>query len=134
MMNHSLKRINISQNYIGDNGITVFSGAINSSSQISSLDISECGIHLIGARAIARLITRLLANGSLEFLDLSGNHFTGEGMSIILQSALDSGFCCHELFCAENPWQARWCIHMVYGNENHQSNDVQELSILFYKR
>ena len=133
-MNHSLKHINISQNHIGDDGITAFSGAINSSSQISSLDISECGIHLIGARAIARLITRLLANGSLEFLDLSGNHFTGEGMCIILQLVLDSEFCFHEAFCVRCPWQTLWYIHMVCGNENHQSNDVQELNILFYKR
>ena len=129
MTNHSLKHINISQNNIGDDGITAFAGAINSSSQISFLDISECGIHLIGARAIARLMTRLLTNGSLEFLDLSGNHFTGEGMSIILQLVSDSGFYRHNLSCVKYSWGKWWYMHMV--NVNHESNDVK---ILFCKR
>jgi len=85
----SLQVLNMSQNNIGDDGITAIVGTL-SNSQISELDVSDCGITLTGARSLAE---GLLVNNSVRILNVSGNDLTVEGARLILQSAVDNGVC-----------------------------------------
>ena len=52
MGNHSLQELDISENYIGDDGISAIAGALGNC-KISKLDVEECGITLTGARSLA---------------------------------------------------------------------------------
>jgi len=54
------------------------------------LNISYCGITVIGARSLA---AGLLVNNSVRILDVSCNPITVEGARLILQSAVDNGVC-----------------------------------------
>ena len=79
----------MSNNTIGDDGITVIATALTNS-RISQLWVDGCGITLTGARSIATL---LLANHSIRELVLSDNPITTEGAHLILQSAVNNKAC-----------------------------------------
>ncbi|XP_065900737.1 NACHT, LRR and PYD domains-containing protein 3-like isoform X3 [Dysidea avara] len=85
----SLQVLDISENEIGDGGITAIAGTL-SNSQISELYVWSCGIALTGARSLA---VGLLVNNSVRILDVSYNPITVEGARLILQSAVDNGVC-----------------------------------------
>jgi len=76
-------------NNIGDDGITAIAGALNNSS-IDSLDISECGIGVVGAKALAK---SLLTNENITHLRMQGNPITAEGALSMLRSAVGNGVC-----------------------------------------
>ena len=65
----------------GDNGITAIAGALHKSG-ISKLDISECGITVTGAKALAE---SMLINNSITCLNVQDNLMTVEGIRMILQ-------------------------------------------------
>ena len=85
----SLQVLDISENEIGDGGITAIAGTL-SNSQISELNVRLCDITLTGARSLA---AGLLVNNSVRILDVSDNPITVEGARLILQSAVDNGVC-----------------------------------------
>ena len=79
----------MSDNTIGDDGITAIATALTNS-RISQLWVNGCGITLTGARSIATL---LLANHSISKLKLYNNPITTEGAHLILQSAVKNKAC-----------------------------------------
>ena len=79
----------MSDNTIGDDGITAIATALTNS-RISQLWVNGCGITLTGARSIATL---LLANHSISELVLYDNPITTEGAHLILQSAVNNKAC-----------------------------------------
>jgi len=83
----SLQVLDMSCNNIGDDGITTIAGTL-SNSQISKLDVSDCGITLTVARSLA---AGLLVNSSVRIINVSGNPITVEGARLILQSTMDNG-------------------------------------------
>ena len=85
----SLQVLDMSENIIGDDGITAIAGTLNNS-QICELNINWCGITLSGARSLA---AGLLVNSSVRKLDMLGNPITVEGAHLILQSAVVNGVC-----------------------------------------
>ena len=110
----SLQVLDMSHNNIGDDGITAIAGTL-SNSQISELDVSDCGITLTGARSLAE---GLLVNNSVRILNVSGNPITVEGARLILQSAVDNGVC-----------------KEVYIDKDCQHDDeVKKMMIILYQR
>jgi len=89
MGKYSLQILHMSDNNIGDDGITAIAGTL-SNSQISELFVNYCGITLTGARSLA---AGLLVNNSVRILFMYGNPITVEGSHLILQSAVDNGMC-----------------------------------------
>ena len=89
MRKSSLQVLCMSNNNIGDDGITAIAGAL-SNSQISELYVGKCGITLTGARSLA---AGLLVNNSVTILRVYNNHITVEGACVILQSAVENRVC-----------------------------------------
>ena len=92
MGNCTLQVLNVSDNTIGDDGISVIVEQLKkvTNSRISQLCIEECGITLTGARSIASLLS---VNQSIRGLVLTGNVITTEGAQLILQSAVNNKAC-----------------------------------------
>ena len=84
--NHVIQELLMSENNIGDDGITVITTALTNS-RISILWVNHCGITLTGARSIATLLS---VNHSIRELWLYKNPLTTEGSHVILQSAVNN--------------------------------------------
>ena len=89
MVNHSLQELYISDNYIGDDGISAIAGALGNC-KISELDVRGCGITLTGARSLA---TALYSSNTIRELGLSSNPITVEGALLIVSSAVHNTVC-----------------------------------------
>ena len=89
MDNCTIQELWMSDNPIGDDGITAIATALTNS-RISQLWVDGCGITLTGARPIA---TFLSANHSIRELVLRDNPITTEGAHLILQSAVNNKAC-----------------------------------------
>ena len=88
-MNRTLKEVNLCGNKIGDNGITAIARALENSN-ISQLNVRECGITYVGAKALSEA---LLINHSIRELWVMGNPITVEGARCIVQSAVQNTAC-----------------------------------------
>ena len=82
----SLQVLEMLNSNIGDDGITAIAGTL-SNSQISELDVSNCGITLIGARSLA---AGLLVNNSVRILDVSNNNIGDDGITAIAETLSNS--------------------------------------------
>ena len=89
MVNHSLQKLYISDNNIGDDGISVIAGALGNC-KINILDVEECGITLTGARSVAAALS---SNHTIRELLLEDNPITVEGALLIVKSAVDNTVC-----------------------------------------
>ena len=89
LVNYSVRRLDVSENNISDDGITAIAGTL-SNSQISELNISRCGITLTGARLLAAVLP---INNSIKRLDVSGNAITVKGARLILKSSVNIESC-----------------------------------------
>ena len=87
--NSMIQELWMSDNNIGDDGITAIAKALTNS-RISQLWIDGCGISLTGARSIASLLS---LNQSIRELVLTSNAITTEGARLILQSAVNNKAC-----------------------------------------
>ena len=81
-----IQELNMSRNYIGDEGITAITTALTNS-RIRVLGVAECGITLTGATSIA---TFLSVNNSIRMLGALCNHISKDGVHLILQSAMSN--------------------------------------------
>jgi len=86
MNNSMIQELWMSDNNIGDDGITAIATALTNS-RISLLWIHNCGITLTGARSIASLLS---LNQSIRKLVLRVNVITTEGAQLILLSAVNN--------------------------------------------
>ena len=84
-----LKMLLMSNNDIGDDGITAITTALTNS-RIKMLMVCKCGITLTGARHIATLLS---VSNSIEELWLIDNPITEDGAHLILQSAVNNKAC-----------------------------------------
>ena len=91
MVNHSLQELYMSDNNIGDDGISSIAGALGNC-KINILDVRECGITLTGARSIAAALS---FNHTIRELLLWNNSITVEGALLIVKSAVDNTMCQH---------------------------------------
>ena len=84
--NRVIQELHMSDNDIGDDGITAIATALTNST-IRELWVYNCGITLTGARSIATLLS---VNHSIRQLWLQNNPITTEGVHVILQSAVSN--------------------------------------------
>ena len=84
--NHVIQELDMSDNNIGDDGITAITTALTNST-IRELWVVNCGITLTGARSIATLLS---VNYSIRTLLLLYNPITTEEAHVILQSAVNN--------------------------------------------
>ena len=78
-------------NAIGDEGIATIAGSLRSStSGITELGVSSCGIGIVGVTSLAE---SLLTNQNIKKLWLYGNPITFDGARLIMKSAVDNGVC-----------------------------------------
>ena len=89
MNNCVIQVLYMSNNYIGDDGITAIATALTNS-RISELWVIGCDIALTGARSLATLLS---VNQSIRELWLTRNPITAEGARVILQSAVNNEAC-----------------------------------------
>ena len=89
MVNHSLQLLNMRNNAIGDDGISVIAGALDGC-RINELFVSRCGITLTGAKSLA---TTLSSNHTIKKLWLRHNPITVEGALLIMKSAVHNKVC-----------------------------------------
>ena len=89
MVNHSLQRLDMDNNKIGDDGISAIAGVLGNC-KINKLDVSGCGITLTGARSLA---ATLLSNHTIRELGLMNNPITIEGALLIMKSAVHNKVC-----------------------------------------
>ena len=85
----TLKYLSLSNNYIGDDGISATARALGKIG-INKLEVDGCGIALKGARALAELLS---LNKNVTLLNLWRNPITTEGARLIFQSAVGNGVC-----------------------------------------
>jgi len=116
----SLEVLDISDNIIGDDGITAIAETLGNS-EIIVLVVKECSFTIAGSRSLA---AGLLVNNSVKILDVQDNPINVDGAQLILQAAVDNGVCQEvvvydEWFGVENYW----------GN-----NEMTKLMILLKKR
>ena len=89
MVNHSLQELDITENNIGDDGISAIAGALGNC-KISKLDVGWCGITLTGAISLA---TALYSSNTIRELRLMDNPITVDGALLILNSAVQNTMC-----------------------------------------
>ena len=89
MVNHSLQRLYISKNNIGNDGVSAIAGALGSC-KISKLDVSECSIAFTGATSLAVAIS---SQRTIRELVLEDNPVTVEGALLIVNSAVHNIVC-----------------------------------------
>ena len=93
MVNQTLLELDMGDNQIGDDGIIAIAGSLNSSS-ITELDVTECGISVVGVRSLAEAIS---SNQNIRALWLSDNPITVDGARLIMKAAAGNAVC-------ENVW------------------------------
>ena len=91
MVNHSLQKLHIFNNNIGDDGISAIAGALGNC-KINVLDVQQCGITLTGAKSLAEVLS---SNHTIRELVLWDNPITVEGALLIVKSAVDNTACQH---------------------------------------
>ena len=91
MENHSLEELNIEQNNIGNDGISTIAEAL-SMCKISHLNVSGCGITLIGAKSLAAAIS---SSYTIRELKLYNNPITVEAALLLVISAVHNTVCQH---------------------------------------
>jgi len=89
MVNHSLQELHMSNNKIGDDGISAIAGALGNC-KINILDVEKCGITLTGARSLAAALS---SNHTIRVLWLMFNPITVEGALLIVKSAVHNTVC-----------------------------------------
>ena len=89
MNNCVIQVLYMSNNYIGDDGITAIATALTNS-RIRELWVIGCDIALTGARSLATLLS---VNQSIRELWLTRNPIIAEGARVILQSAVNNEAC-----------------------------------------
>ena len=84
MVNHSLQKIDISGNSIGNDGISAIASGLGNC-KINELYVYRCGITVTGVRPLA---TALSSHPTIRVLSLENNHISVEGAQQILEAAL----------------------------------------------
>ena len=88
-VNHALKEVILWDNKFGNDGITAIASALKNSN-ISLLNVRECGITYVGAKSLSEALS---INRSIRELWVMGNPITVEGARCIVQSAVQSTAC-----------------------------------------
>ena len=89
MVNQNLLELYMRDNEIGDDGITGIAGSLNNSN-ITLLDITNCGIGLVGVTSLAAALT---SNQNIRGLDLEDNEINVDGSRLIMKSVVENGVC-----------------------------------------
>ena len=89
MVNQSLQQLYISDNIIGDDGISTIAGALGDC-KISRLSVNNCGITLTGTRSLATVIS---SHHTIRKLWLLDNPIAVEGALLIVNSAVYNTVC-----------------------------------------
>ena len=79
-INETLKHLEISDNSIGDDGISAISDNLHINTTLIQLVARNCKFHSKGAKAVA---TMLQANKTLKYLDISNNHIGDDGITAV---------------------------------------------------
>ena len=86
MVNHSLQELNVSENDIGNDGISAIARGLGNC-KINKLYVTQCGITVTGARILA---ASLSSHPTIKNLALRRNHITEEGAQQILEAAVNN--------------------------------------------
>ena len=89
MVNHSLQKLIMDDNNIGDSGISAIAEALGNC-KIDLLKVGRCNITLHGATMLAAALS---SNHTIRGLLLSGNPITVKGALLIVKSAVDNTVC-----------------------------------------
>lgn len=88
-INHTLQVINISENKIGDIGITAIAGTLDNAT-ISELNVSKCNITVTGVKSLA---AGLIINHAIKSLNVESNDITVDGSAALLEAAVTNRTC-----------------------------------------
>ena len=91
MVNQTLLELYMGYNQIGDDGIISIASSLSNSS-ITLLDVSGCGISVVGVRSLAEAIS---SNQNIRILRFSNNPITVDGARLIMKAAVNNAVCEH---------------------------------------
>ena len=86
-INESLKCLDISNNPIGDDGISALSDGLHVNTTLIQLVVHKCEVHSEGAKTIAKM---LQANKTLKYLNISNNCIGDDGTTTIVHGIQDN--------------------------------------------
>ena len=89
MVNQTLLELHMWDNQIGDDGIIAIGSSLSNSS-ITVLDVSRCGISVVGVRSLA---VAMSSNQNIRTLWLLDNPITVHGARLIMKAAVDNAVC-----------------------------------------
>ena len=116
MVKHSLQKLLVGFNNIGDDGISAIAGALGNC-QITELNAIECSIALPGTRSLA---SALSSNHTIKALWLQDNPITVEGTQLIYD-ALSNTTCCYIGINSEYKRKDNVIVKASVGNKAEQS-------------
>ena len=100
-INHTLQFLDISRNYIGNEGIRAIAKTLDNA-RISEFHVWGCNITVTGAKSLA---AGLINNRTIKRLKMYtpyvGNDVTVDGAIAILKAAVDNGVCQEVIFESE---------------------------------
>ena len=79
-INKILKYLDISDNAVGDDGISAISDGLHNNTMLVQLLACSCQFHSKGATSISKM---LQTNKTLKYLDISGNHIDNDGITAV---------------------------------------------------
>ena len=91
MVNHSLQKLYMNGNSIGNDGISAIARELGNC-KINLLGVRGCGFTLTGARSLA---TALSSHPAIRELWLRSNPITVEGAQLIVEAAVHNTVCPH---------------------------------------
>ena len=115
MVNQTLLELYMDSNQIGDDGIIAIASSLSNSS-ITVLDVSRCGISVVGVRALAETIS---SNQNIRTLWLLDNPITVDGARIIMKAVVDNAVCKYVV------------IHSEYDDDD---DEVKRMKNIMYNR
>ena len=94
-INETLKYLDISENPVGDDGISAISDGLHVNTTLIQLLVHSCEFHSKGAKSIAEM---LQTNKTLKYLEISDNHIGDDGaMAVACSVQANTTLCALEL-------------------------------------
>ena len=125
MVNQTLLELHMGYNKIGDDGITAIAGSL-SNSNITLLNVMECGIGLVGVTSLAAALS---SNKNIRKLWLHNNPISLDGAHLIMKSAVNNGVC-ENVSISSEYWDEEIKRMMTILNDRRRQN-VRIYTLLF---
>ena len=128
MVNQTLLELHMRVNDIGNDGITAIAGSL-SNSNITLLNVMQCGIGLVGVTTLAAALS---SNQNIRVLWLYNNPISFDGARLIMKSAVNNGVCEYVSISREYEDDEEIKRMMTILDDRRQNVRIYTLSFNYY--